>query len=1048
MKRLTLILFGFLNVLLVRAEETPPPVGCPTISVTGQAVSCYAGSNGAATVSVVAGSGSGNYTYTWSTGASSTSISGLTAGTYTVNVKDNVSGCTAFGAYVVNQPSPIVTSETHVDVNCRNMNTGSIDLTVSGGVAPYAYDWNYNGPGYGDPQDLVGRPAGTYTVTVRDANMCTSPRTVIITQPAEVLSRSATSIPVQCNGGNTGSIDLTVWGGTFPYSYSWSNGASSQDISNLNSGNYNCNITDFKGCLTNISVFISQPSPVTGTLTPTNVLCNGGNTGSVLANISGGVAPYDYSWENATTLYSTNTFNLTGIPAGNYQLTVTDNRGCISNYATVVTQPSKLMLSSTKVNVTCNGYSNGSINLTPSGGTSPYSYAWVNQNNTSFGTAQDLNLIPAGTYTVVVTDANNCTETTTVTITEPLLPLTATHTSVNVNCFGNMTGSIDVTPTGGTNPLSYSWTNSASTQDVVSLGAGTYGYTITDANACVFSSSVIITQPAAPLSTTFTTVDVNCYGESNGSIDLSPAGGTSPYAYSWVNSTYQMSLVTQDIVNLPADTYSYVITDNKGCTIAGNVTITQPTLLTSTISGVNILCKGGNNGSVDLTVSGGVVPYTYSWNTAAGTEDLANLVAGPYSVLVTDDHGCTITNQITLTEPNYALSYDSIIKHVKCNNGDDGMISITVAGGTSPYFYDWSNGGTFPTASDLTAGTYSFIVTDNNGCELLDTLVVNEPAPLAMNEVITPVTCYGGKDGIIDVNPTGGTQPYNYTWYNSMYSLSAQTQDLNGYESDTFQLELIDSNNCFYEMFWFIPQPSELAATFSSDNVNCAGGTDGSILVDVTGGNGGYTYNWSSGQTSEDIINVPIGVYDFMVTDSKGCQDSLSVEIFEPLPVSAWFEITPVLCKDQYDGVIITHAGGGTGNYTYSWSNGATVSNIDGLPTDFYTINIEDVIGCTFDTTVFVSKINEFCLFPVNTISPNGDNYNDTWIIDNMEVYPDAEVQMYNKWGNMVWNHKGVYEPWDGRIGGQIAPTEVYYYIIYLNNADGDKINGSLTIIK
>jgi gliding motility-associated-like protein len=1036
----------YISVGAVFGTENPP-IGCPTIAVTGSPVSCYSGSNGSVNLSI--STGSGNYTINWSSGETGVLLlTNKPAGTYTVNVKDNVSGCTVFGSFVVNQPSAIVLSNTVTNLNCKSVSTGQVDLTVNGGVPPYTYDWNNDGPGFTANQDITNIPAGSYNVTVRDNNLCTSNISMIVTEPAAALQSSETHVDVSCFATSTGSIDLTAWGGTFPYTYVWSTGANSQDISNLSANNYSCLITDFKGCTRTQNVTITQPTAVAASVFPTAVLCNGGSTGSISSNVSGGTPPYNYSWQNSTNLFSSNSSVLSNVVADNYQLTVTDSKGCFTTASGIITQPSKLILSATSVNVSCNGGTDGSINLLPTGGVSPYSFSWTNDIPTLVSTNEDLTNIPAQTYTVVVTDNNNCTETLTRTVTQPLLPLTATHTFVNVNCFGNSTGSIDVTPVGGTNPLNFSWTNGASTEDIINLAANTYGYTITDAKNCSFSSTVVITQPLAPLTSAEVLTNVNCFGESNGAIDFTMFGGTSPYSYAWENSSYLMSNTTQDLTNIPQDAYQVTVTDAKGCILVDNFVITEPPLLTSTISGVDILCFNGTNGSIDLEVNGGTPGYTYSWSNGSSTQDLTNLGVGTYSVDVFDINNCTTTNEITLTGPSDSLSYTFEVEHVKCNNGFDGELTVTINGGTVPYDYLWSNGATTFAAQNLIAGDYGFLITDANGCLLSDTLTVTQPDPIVMNEVITPVTCFGLTNGIIDISPVGGTAPYQYTWFNSDFALSTQTQDLVNFPSDTFQLEMTDTNGCFYEMFWFIPQPQLLEASFTSDNVNCAGGTDGSILVDVVGGNGVNVFAWSNGATTEDIINVPVGIYSFMVTDSLGCQDSLSVQIFEPEPVAATFLVVPVECKDQYNGELTAYGNGGIGNYTYEWGIGSTDQYINGLATNTYSIHIEDVLGCSVDTFAFVPKLNEFCIFPPNTFTPNGDDYNDTWVIDNIDVYQDLHFQLFNKWGNLVYESKGLYQPWDGKVGGVTVPSDTYYYLLYLNNADQDKIDGSIIVIR
>ncbi len=274
-----------------------------------------------------------------------------------------------------------------------------------------------------------------------------------------------------CNGANTGSIDLTVSGGTSPYTYSWTGGVTTQDRSNLTAGTYTVTVTA-AGCTSTISANITQPSALTLSTTQVNVSCNGGSNGSIDLTVTGGVSPYTYAWSNNAT-----TQDITGLVAGTYTVTVTDANSCTKTLSATITQPEALALSNTQVNVLCNGNSTGSIDLTVSGGTSPYTYAWSNS-----ATTQDVSNLAAGTYTVTVTDANACTKTLSATITQPSA-LSLSKTQVDVLCNGNSTGSIDLTVSGGTSPYTYAWSNSATTQDISGLVAGTYTVTVTDANS-------------------------------------------------------------------------------------------------------------------------------------------------------------------------------------------------------------------------------------------------------------------------------------------------------------------------------------------------------------------------------------------------------------------------------------------------------------------------------------------------------------------------------------------------------------------------------------
>lgn len=1052
------VLLGLsLTILSVVAKaeiDSPVPPACPTIQMSGSSVNCYGAATGTATVTILAG-GSGNYTYTWSngtvfSGGLTHQITGLSVGTYTVNVRDNVSGCTVIGAFVVGSPDPITVSGVVTNVNCFNDTTGSIDITVNGGTAPYSYSWvNSSMAVVGTNQDLIDAPVGTYTVTVSAPSaVCTFSRSFTISGPIEALNASSIVSDVDCFGGNDGSINVTVWGGTPPYAYSWDSGQTSEDIAGLTSGSYELTITDSRGCQLIVPNTVDQPLMLSGTISSTDVLCFGDATGTVSIVATQGTAPYSYSWQNSTVLYPQNSASLFGVPADTYQATITDANGCTFVSSVVVNQPTELLGTTIGTNVSCYGGSDGEIDLTVSGGIMPYLYTWTNSVPVIVGSSQDLSGLTASLYSVAVIDFNGCVLQLQQEITQPDAPVTSSVVVTDVLCFGDNTGAIDLTVIGGTMPYSYSWTSGQTTQDISNLLAGTYGYTAIDLNGCDVSGSVVISQPAFPLLVTSVITDVNCFGESNGAIDLTVSGGTAPYMYEWQNSTFVLSQTGQDLIGFPADDYSYEVTDNNGCKFIDTVTVSEPPLLEVSVTGVNILCKGGNNGSVDLTVVGGSLPYTYLWNSGAVTEDINTLIAGYYEVLVTDDHGCTAMTGITLTEPADSLDFTFEVFNVLCNNGTDGQIELSVTGGTPLYDYQWSNGGTVSLIENLTAGWYTFLVTDANGCTIADSIEVTQPDPLTLNEVITPVSCFGLSDGSIDISPVGGTAPYSFTWFNSSFALSAQTEDLIDFPADVYQVEIIDTNDCFYEMFFEIEQPDLLVIEYTYNVVSCYGGTDASILVDISGGNPGYTTTWSNGATTEDLLNVPFGIYELDVVDTQGCSDSIVVDISQPDSISIVFEHVAVTCEDQYDGIAYATPSGGNGGYFYNWSNGSTLSFADSLQSEYYFLTVTDVLGCTGYDSVFITKDPEGCIDPVNAFSPNGDQYNDTWVIDNMYLYPQANVQIFNKWGNVIHEQTGVYEPWDGTVNDSPAPSDLYYWIINLNVPEREILKGNITIVR
>lgn len=541
-----------------------------------------------------------------------------------------------------------ITAQTNV--LCNGGTTGSATVAGGGGTAPYTYLWS----NAATTASITGLAAGTYTVTVTDALGCNNSTSVTITQPTAISLGGIPSISnASCGGGCDGAIsNVVIIGGTGPYTYLWSNGATTANISNLCAGTYTGTVTDANGC-----TFVSPPITISSggslalanTPTITNITCNGLCNGAVSGvSVSGGTAPYTYLWSNGAT-----TANISGLCAGNYSLTITDNGGCsfVLPLPVTISEPTAISVPTpTVTNITCNGLTNGSATVAPTGGTGAYSYAW----SPAGGTAATASGLAAGTYTVVVTDANGCTASNTATVTEPTaLSLAGFPTATDVACFGDSTGSVTgLTPTGGTPPYTYLWSNGATTQDVLNLPAGTYNGTVTDANGCTLSSPTgfTISQPAAALNLAGfpTATDVSCNGAADGAVsDLNPTGGTAPYTYLWSTGA-----TTAGLSGLSGGTYNGTITDANGCTLSSptGFTINEPDSLS--IQGiVTDETAAGADGAINAVVAGGTSPYVYDWDNGATTEDLTGLDQGTYTLTATDANGCFESATFTVDGP-------------------------------------------------------------------------------------------------------------------------------------------------------------------------------------------------------------------------------------------------------------------------------------------------------------------------------------------------------------------------------------------------------------
>ncbi|MEZ2443390.1 gliding motility-associated C-terminal domain-containing protein [Chitinophaga sp. RCC_12] len=888
-------------------------------------VDCHGGNTGSATVAV--SGGTSPYTYLWSNGGTAATANNLTAGTYTCTVTDD-HGCDTTATVAITETAAITAVVTQNDVLCNGGNTGSISVSVTGGTAPYSYLWS-NG---GTTATINNLTAGTYTATITDVNGCDTSVSVTVTEP-DALSFTTSQVDVDCYGDSTGSATVTASGGTSPYSYLWSNGETTATMSNLIAGIYTCTITDANGCDTTATVTIAETAAITAAVTQDNVLCNGGNTGSISITASGGTVPYSYLWSNGATTSAIN--NLT---IGTYTCTITDVNGCTGRVSVTITEPDALSFTTSQVNVNCHGESTGSATVTADGGRRPYRYLWSNG-----GTAATINNIAAGTYTCTITDGHGCDTTATVTITETDA-ITATVTHDNVLCNGGNTGSISVAAAGGTAPYSYLWSNGGTTATINNLPAGTYTATITDVNGCDTSVSVTVTEPEA-LSFTTSQVNVNCHGDSTGSATVTADGGRRPYSYLWSNGA-----TTAAIGNLTAGTYTCTITDAHGCDTTATITIVETAAIKAAVTQDNVLCNGGNTGSISVAASGGTAPYSYLWSNGATTAAINNLTIGTYTCTIADVNGCDTSISVTITEPD-ALSFTTSQVNVNCHGDSTGSVTVTADGGTSPYSYLWSNGGTAATVNNLTAGTYTCTITDGHGCDTTATVTITETTAVTATATHDNVLCNGGNTGSATVAASGGTAPYSYLWSNG-----GTTATINNLPAGTYTATITDVNGCDTSISVTVTEPDALSFTTSQVNVNCHGDSTGSATVTADGGRRPYSYLWSNGATTATISNLAAGTYTCTITDAHGCDTAATVTITETAAVTAAITQNNVLCNGGNTGSISIAANGGTAPYSYLWSNGATTAAISNLTIGTYTCTITDVNGCDTSVSVTVTE--------------------------------------------------------------------------------------------
>ena len=474
------------------------------------------------------------------------------------------------------------------------------------------------------------------------------------TTPPANLQASLVPTNISCNGAANGGIVNTVSGGTTPYSYLWSNNATTQNIGALSSGSYTITVSDAGGCSVSAGASVSEPTAISAVPTATNATCNGGTDGSITLNVSGGTTNYTYSWTNGATTQS-----LSALGNGTYTVTVTDAHLCTVTASALVSQPNAIVIAPTVTNLPCTGGANtGAINISVNGGTGAYTYSW-----SSTTTTQNITGLNAGTFTVTVTDASHCTASQSAIVSQSG-SLSLSVNSTNVKCYGGSTGAITVTASGGTPAYNYSWSTGNNNQPQSGLGAGTYTVTVTDNGGCTLTNSISITQPAV-LAPVASATNVTCYAQNNGAVNLSVNGGTVPYTFSWSNST-----TAQSPSNLSAATYTVTVTDSNSCSATAQGIITQPDSISISAAVTNATSFGATDGSIALTVSGGTTGYSYAWNSGSGVDN-TSLAAGQYCVTVTDAHTCAAGDCYTVTQPTGINEAQLTEKFVVYATGDN-----------------------------------------------------------------------------------------------------------------------------------------------------------------------------------------------------------------------------------------------------------------------------------------------------------------------------------------------------------------------------------------
>lgn len=952
-------------------------------------------------IEVLATGGTAPYEFMW-TGNSFSNNTSLTpdakqehllAGNYYITVIDAM-GCSAQIAVTLTEPSPFVVADTIKHVSCNGGSDAFIRLTISGGEYPYALmQWTKPDGTVTTEKDLTGIPAGTYAFKLVDAKGNVFEDKYKVTEPLllEVSADASTDLTVDCYGDETAHIDITVGGGTMPYTVTWPGLDEASQLSadrmtamQLGKGLYTAHIEDANGCTATLSREVTQPAAPLSFAQMDVVAnkCAGDNDGSIHVGVTGGTAPYSYAWVGSGVLDPTNPMQ-DNLVSGSYKVIVTDATAkCSIEHDFLLEEPAVLNVVAEGTDVTCFQANDATITANVTGGKAPYSYQWTHVESGDTYQVDMKQSLPAGTYNLEVTDALGCVRPSTITLKEPTALQITTQTT-NVTCYDSKNGTAAVVATGGTPAYTYSWIDVATNTEIATasslnhLDVGSYRVKVTDANGCfVWSDILEITQPDA-LTITYVKDDVAVKGQATGAIHVTVTGGTAQYDYHWMGPSITAAHQGQDVLTgLVAGNYLLEVKDAQGCLQTTPINIAQNEDINVTVTVTPVQCHGESTGSIEITqVEGGDGNYTYQWSSVNGytstAKNIASLPADEYTLLVTDGAGATHTSNYIITEPDaiQVAAIDIFSKyHVSCFGDKDASIRLSIEGGLAPYAVTWNGPDVLVQPADssyavnLGAGTYNVTVVDALGCvnQAFTQLIDGPTAAISIEGKVTDNACYGQTQGTIDITVNGGTAPFSYSWTGGLGLVADAEDQTTLHSGETYRVETKDANGCTESAVYTLQKRTPILFDISAENVKCHGETTGKVVAtQPVGGTAPYVYKWENSTktisvTQLELDNLAADKYAFTVIDSNLCVMSDTIEVVEPNPLTVTIDAPTVLCSGKEDGVAYANipTGAGTPNYQYTWYKNDVeyakgTAQIANLGEGNYKLVVVDANGCT-----------------------------------------------------------------------------------------------------
>ncbi len=1001
--------------------------------------------------------GAGTYGYAWSPappqGQGTDHASQLCAGDWTVVITDG-NGCDTTITFTLDEPDTLSASVDITASHCGNCD-GGLQLHVSGGTAPFSFIWGPPLNTTTTDSSATGLCAGVYAVAVTDANGCSiSLAPAVPDVDGEALT--AADGTVSCPGACDGVVSVAYACSAGPCLVEWTDllgnslAQGVDTLAGLCAGSYLVAVTNGIGCVSIDTVVVSAPVPFTADLTSTPVSCEAACDGTATITVNGGIGPFSYAWTPPPG-GGQGTTQATGLCADAYDILVHDQGGgCDNTFSVLITAPAPLVVGGDVTAISCAGQCDGSINLTLQGGTTPYGYTWSPVPPMGQGSPSVSGLC-AGTYTVVVADANGCDTTLSFTLVDPQ-PLVLSGSAIMSHC-SMCDGVAMVSVVGGTLPHSIQWLNAGSPvgtgATVGSLCAGVYSAVVTDANGCTASMGLVVPDASTEV---LQAVDGQtlCASSCNGEVSASYSCVNTPCSTAWYDLVGNLLAQGQDTLSgLCTGSYLVTVSNALGCTSIDTAVVVPSQVIMPNVATTPESCSGACDGTATVVAMGGLPPYAFLWSPepggGQGTAQASGLCAGSYQVTIADSSGCDTVANVLITGPA-PLVVSAQVAQVSCHGACDATIVLSPTGGNGFYGYTWSpvppNGQGSNAAFDLCAGTWQVTVSDITGCDTTLQFIITEPDSLTATTSSTMSHC-GVCDGTTSVLPAGGTLPYTITW--SLNSTVVGTDSaLTGLCAGLYLVRVLDDHGCEVEVPVPVSDAGAEALVTGDFLLDCPGDCDGVVNVAYNCSTPVCTVAWfdeagtNLNQPGDTLDNLCAGDYYVQVINGAGCTAFDTAHVLAPDPILANLGTTPVNCAGDCDGTAVVAPSGGTGGYTYVWMDGAdtlsTTAQVTGLCAGNYAVEITALGGCSINQGVLI-------------LSPQPITA--TAVVDSITCSGacDGSIQVNALGGTGTINYQWTPEPPSGQGTGSVAGLCAGSWTVTLSDANGCDTTFTLTLV-